>query len=575
MSSMFELGASPISSDAPGGESVRDDVRYDQLEDYFQGLDDVPWDDVIKLASGLLSDKGKDLKVAAQLTVALNEERGWMGLLGGYECWKGLLSEEIWPHVQPKRPRGQANAITWFVEKVSNDVRSASPEAADLETLKSLRATAKEVELLFDERMGDKAPQVGSVSRLIRDHVEQLELDIGAAAGGEEVVDDGASQSVPAAEDSAGSSAAASTDSPSAAPGQEEPVREAAPPPASRPAPVKKRAAPAAPVKQAEVPDVPGDGADLKESEKVFRKLQSPVLQTLENIRRAAPERPAVYSLAREWVWALAGAPPAKDGQTSIAGPGTRDLTNWAALVSRGEWLELLHSAENRWTKSMFWLDPHRYVAQALGELGLTEAAAAVGGGVSNLVARLPSLLEISFSDGTPLADEETKSWIAKQASGSRGSSSMGGASFAAPVMMAPIRGDSDDGLPAFIDDAEKLLQNNKFSEAVLGFETGLARVPGRRGRFRLKLKFAQHLLAAGRTHVARPMLEALDEEVERFDLESWEPQLAAGVVQALLAALSSEGQPDGENLDFVQRLLSLRVRLARLEVPSALETGN
>jgi len=199
MSSMFELGASPISSDAPGGESVRDDVRYDQLEDYFQGLDDVPWDDVIKLASGLLSDKGKDLKVAAQLTVALNEERGWMGLLGGYECWKGLLSEEIWPHVQPKRPRGQANAITWFVEKVSNDVRSASPEAADLETLKSLRATAKEVELLFDERMGDKAPQVGSVSRLIRDHVEQLELDIGAAAGGEEVVDDGASESVPPA----------------------------------------------------------------------------------------------------------------------------------------------------------------------------------------------------------------------------------------------------------------------------------------------------------------------------------------------------------------------------------------
>jgi hypothetical protein len=109
----------------------------------------------------------------------------------------------------------------------------------------------------------------------------------------------------------------------------------------------------------------------------------------------------------------------------------------------------------------------------------------------------------------------------------------------------------------------------------VLGFESGLARVPDRRVRFTLKLQFAQHLLVAKRVHVARPMLEALDEEVESFQLETWEPRLAAGVVQTLFAALSSNGHPDEKNPEFAQKLLLLRVRLARLDSPSALESGN
>jgi len=570
---MFELGSTPISADAPGGESVRDDARYEQLEEYFQGVQDVPWDKVVKLASGLLSEKGKDLKVAAQLSVALSEEQSWVGLADAYDCWKGLLSEDIWPHVQPRRPRGQANAISWFIDKVSENVRAASPEPADLETLKSLRATAKEVELLFDERMGEKAPQVASVSRLVKNHIEQLELDIGAA-GGDAAADDDATGDDAAPEDTSSAEEATDPGETGAAEASEEPA--AKPPKAASSPATKKKASSAAkapPPTEVKIPEVAGDGASLKEGEKAFRQLQVPVLQTLENIRRGAPERAVTYALARQWVWGLAACPPAKEGKTSIAAPGTRDVTNWEALVGRGEWEELLHSAENRWTKSMFWLDPHRYVGQALDELGLSEARSAVGAGLAELLARLPKLLDLSFSDGTPLADEDTKEWIAKYAKPAAGGA--GGGSFAAaPVMMAPVSLDGDGTLPAFVSEAEKLLNENKFTEAVLGFESGLARVPGRRGRFQLKLKFAQQLLTAGRTHVARPMLEALDEEVVRFELETWEPRLAAGVVQTLLATLTSKGQPDEENIDFAKRLLLLRVRLARLDVPSALETG-
>jgi type VI secretion system protein VasJ len=566
---MFALGATPITSEAPGGESVRDDQRYDKLEQYFQGLEDVPWDQVINLASGLLEDRGKDLKVAAQLGVALSEERSWSGLVEAYACWKGLLSEEIWPHIQPKRPRGQANAIIWFVERVGEAVRGAHPGAEDIEVLEELRVASKEVELLIDERMGEKAPQVGSISRIVKGHIEQLELDHGA----------GGSDETPSGEDEgAGAEARAASPGASSEQSEEDTDRSEKDVPKKEPKAAKKAAkkatkkappAKSAPVNEVDIPDVPGDGASLTEGEAAFRQLKDPILQTLENIRRGAPDRPLSYRLSREWVWALATLPSAKAGQTSIPSPGTRDIGLWDAMASRGEWTELLHSAENRWPKSMFWLDPHRYVGQALEALGLDEAHSAVGAGVAQVLNRLPEMPELSFVDGTPLADAETIAWIAAHAH-APSSSSVGGGT----VMMAPVSLEAG-AAPKFLEESENLLKKNKFVEAVLGFESGLARVPDRRVRFTLKLQFAQQLLVAKRVHVARPMLEALDEEVESFQLETWEPRLAAGVVQTLLAALSSKGHPDEKNPEFAQKLLLLRVRLARLDAPSALETGN
>jgi type VI secretion system protein VasJ len=575
---MFDLGAIPISSDAPGGTSVSDDVRYDRLQEYFSGLEDVPWDDVVVLASGLLKECGKDLKVAAQLGVALSEERGLPGLLDAYACWRGLLSEEIWPHVQPKRTRGQANAISWFFERVGDNVRGAYPSAEDIDTLKELRASAKEVEALIDERMGEKAPQVGSVSRLFKDHLEQLELDM-AAAGDGDTAEDSAAETEGAGENEAGSESEEDTDRDEKAATKAATKAEAGATKSSKKKAKKATSAgkatagiAAAPAKPVDIPDVPGDGASLKEGEKAFGKLTVPVLQTLENIRRGAPDRPAPYLLAREWVWALASTPVAKDGKTSIPSPGSRDSSLWDAMAGRGEWSEMLHSAETRWTKSMFWLDPHRYVGQALAELGLDDALIAVGSGLGQLLYRMPGLVDMSFVDGTPLADEETKAWIAAHAkmTGGGPTITIGGG----PVTMTPIQLGEGDGLPAFLEDAEKLLKKDKFAEAVLGFESGLVRVPDLRIRFRLKLKFAQQLLLAERVHVARPMLEALDEEVVRFELETWEPRLAALVVQTLLAAMSSKGHPDEKNPDFAQKLLLLRVRLARLDTLSALETG-
>lgn len=562
--SMFDLGSSPIRPESPGGDSVRDDARYDQLEGFFQGLDAIPWDEVVSLASDLLAQQGKDVKVAARLGVGLYEEREWQGLNDAFACWKGLLSEEMWGHVQPGRARSRATAITWFADRVGDKVRAATPAEQDLEVLREVQGSAVEFENLVEERMGTNAPDLVSVARLLKEHVAQLEVDLGIGAA----TDNGADLADPFAADySVDPFAEPSGDEADAA---EEATEVAAPPPAEDAAPkAKADKKPTKTPKAPKVPDVPSSDADLKEGLQAFKKLKEPVLTTLEIIRRGAPERPSTYSIAREWVWSLVAAPPASEGKTSIPSPGTRDRVLWDGMVSRSDWVDLLHSAEGRWPKTVFWLDPHFYVATALQELGLDEAHDAVAASVGALLERIPDLADLEFADGTPLADEKTRAWISKHASS--GGSSLTAAS---PLSLAEASGEDDGEGFEFMADVEKLLNKNKFGEAVLGFESGLARVPDRRARFSLKLRFAQQLLEADRVHVARPMLEALDEEVRRFDLENWEPRLAAHVIQALLVAMKSKGHPDAKTSDFAQSVARLRVRLARLGSLSVLETS-
>ena len=236
-------------------------------------------------------------------------------------------------------------------------------------------------------------------------------------------------------------------------------------------------------------------------------------------------------------------------------------------MASKGEWTELLHSAEGRWPKTIFWLDPHRYVGLALSELGLEEAHSAVAGGVARLLERLPGLAELTFADGTPIADEDTLAWVKRHAP----SSGMG-TSASTPVPMPPMpvmqTGGGELSLP---EETKNLIESGKLSEAMLGFESTLVAVADRRSKFNLKVQLAQALAAAGDTQTARPILEALDEEVERFELETWEPNLARATVQTLLAVLVAGPSPDSKPPEFAERLLHLRTRLARLDALAAL----
>ena len=125
------------------------------------------------------------------------------------------------------------------------------------------------------------------------------------------------------------------------------------------------------------------------------------------------------YHLQRAGAWlAVRAAPatPAPDSpRTGVPPPPPVVRRSVDDAFSRGQWAVVLNEGEPLASKYIYWLDLHRMVSVALGNLGPEYAAAksVVGNQVRALADRLPALLKLAFSDGNPFASDDTQAWLA------------------------------------------------------------------------------------------------------------------------------------------------------------------
>ncbi len=110
-------------------------------------------------------------------------------------------------------------------------------------------------------------------------------------------------------------------------------------------------------------------------------------------LRSNAP--PVIYSMLE---------PPASDIRLALK--SNLNNCDWPAVLDASEAAAALPCGRG-------WLDLHRYTVTALHARGFESAANAVKSLVRGLVQDLPDLLEMSFLDDTPVANAETKAWIA------------------------------------------------------------------------------------------------------------------------------------------------------------------
>ncbi len=103
----------PVSEDNPAGEELRYTGVYDEIKearradevlemgDWQHELKTSDWDQVIKLSVEALTEKTKDLQIAAWLAEALTKTRGFDGLLEGFKVINGFLTL-FWDHLYPE-----------------------------------------------------------------------------------------------------------------------------------------------------------------------------------------------------------------------------------------------------------------------------------------------------------------------------------------------------------------------------------------------------------------------------------------------------------------------------------------
>lgn len=145
------------------------------------------------------------------------------------------------------------------------------------------------------------------------------------------------------------------------------------------------------------------------------REQRRAVLSMAEQINQQDPYDPTGYQLRRFGLWShLRTAPPVtRDRRTELTAvpkdivDGYQDALNHNTLDPN-----LLPRLEKSVCASPYWLRGSYLAAQVASRLAMEEVAAAIRQTCERFVCRLPALLELCFSDGTPFVDAQTQTWI-------------------------------------------------------------------------------------------------------------------------------------------------------------------
>ncbi len=545
------LGSSPVSEGDPCGEAVRYDSDFEALEAEVgkqEALSGgaVDWPRVVQLANGILESKSKDLLVAAYLTRGLLETDGYRGLASGLQVMNDML-EAYWEGLFPplKRARARASAVQWMAEQVAPKL-DVEPSADNAEHILAAEKLLRGVDGTLAEKLGDAAPALTELSRPLRDmkraaeHLKQQAEQPPPAA--------------PAAAAPAPEPAAAGAAETAAAP-TPEPAQAPSPPAAPAPAP----AAPKAPAPEtAAAPASVESEADVKKAlravQDTFRKLAAFQLQ-------ARLSDPRAYRLARIATWLLIDqAPPNKDGATQLNPPPADKRKQLQAKFEAKQYSELLPELEQTLMRAGFWLDGQRLAAGALREMGGEYAAAfdVVVGEFGQFVRRVPAVADLSFADGTPFADDQTRLWLRDEVLAAPQGEGGGDGGEAQPWVEAAAAARAD-------------LVKGDAGKAVKHFEAGLSGAASARERFCWRLALAELMVRAGRVEVAIPILEAAEGELERHAIGEWEPALAASLYRTLGAAYRKAGN-DESDPDLAARRARTHARLCSIDPISAIQ---
>jgi len=516
--------ARPISDAQPQGVDISYEADFEVVRIEIDKLTTLAgetpnWRDIVQNGEDLVGAKSKDLRLLLWAAAGRTRLDGIGGLARGLAGIK-VVCDAHWDGMYPplKRAKARGNLASWLGDQVAPLLTAYQPKNGDKAVLEAISTLYGDIDELFSTKLGSAYTGMGPMRSLLRDKLREVPE---------------AAPPPPAAAPTAAPAAAAAT-----APG---PATAAA---AAAPAAAGAMAAP-------QVPTVTG----AQDALPALRALGKGVADVARHLRTADPASAWAFRLGRVGTWlAVKQLPPAEGGKTKIPPPQPADLKKLQSLVEAQQWGQLVAAGEEFAGRFLFWLDAHRYVALGLERQGALyqEAREAVVAEVLAFVKANPQIPSLSFADGTPFADEGTKTWLEEEQAKLGGGSGGGGSQKV---------DEEEQELRARFEEARELVAGGKVGEG-LGLAMQLARRGSdARARYRARLEIAGMALKGGKSDLARPLLEGLVAEAEAHGLEHWEPELAARTYELLLKARTGAGgkggahPPDQEVFDRLCRL--------------------
>ncbi|MDR3204511.1 MAG: TssA family type VI secretion system protein [Deltaproteobacteria bacterium] len=252
---------------------------------------------------------------------------------------------------------------------------------------------------------------------------------------------------------------------------------------------------------------------------------------------------PWYWKISRLKAWMTVKDPPPHDetGATTLPGPAAEALEGLKKQIEAQSFESALLASEDLFSLNILWLDLQLISYKALIGLGFNLAAEAVKDEAMGLTARLPLLTRLSFADDSPLASNEVYQWLKTE----RSDKSQEEGDYQ-KRLEALHQSDPDQALitlssPKFAPLDARALCLRRLTEIILWT---------RLGRIELALGLSDWLIA----------------DLDRRDLESWEPSLAIKILASAHEVYRSHKSEQSAKI-----AASLAKRLALLSPEEAL----
>ena len=560
----------PIEGANPSGANLRYDPVYDKIKEarreetqpppgmteQDRKVSDNP--QVIKLTTDLLTNKTKDLQLAAWLTEAWLKQRGFGGLKDGLALCCGLV-DKFWDTLYPEIDEGDAESrgaplgflgvkldipikLVPVVEKAkyglldhkqSRDVGyedqvkgdeakkkraqlvkegKLTPELFDKafeETPKKFYAQAEKdldaclenltrLKKSCDEKFGNEGPAFGPLQSALD---ASRHLIHGFLQKKREKEPDPVEE-VPAAEAALGAEGAGGP-------------------------------AVAGPVRTGVLISVDGSSEPPDRIDAIKKIAEAAAF-----LRRREPQSPASYLMLRGLRWGELRAAIELADPTKLEAPPTDLRRHLKKLLLDKKYEELLEAAESAMALpcSRAWLDMQRFVVEACEALGsgYEAIARAIRSELKALVTDIPQLLDATLMDETPAANAETRAWLVSLSQAPATATPADGTAHAASLNGLGSRwpGQPTD---AYVS-ALQALRDGHERKAFEILQQDIARKRSGRERFRRRMQLVEICATTNKPNVAQPILDDVAAAIENHKLDEWEdPGLVASALATLM----------------------------------------
>lgn len=523
---LLNIGSTAIAGDSACGINAKYEPSFEALEAELAKQESltaekVDWKEVKALATDLLQNTTKDYLVACYLAHALTVTEGYHGLLVGFKILEAFTSN-YWKESFPpaKRLRARKTAIEWLVEKTNQHLESAPPTNADNEVIVELAKSIKNLDYDLAEKMEAQAPNMSELNRNFKRLKQSAEFEIKEsaekAAKVEAPAPQASAEAIPSDAAPIETQPAATTLSEVTSPApvaEPQPAPVVTPQPAPAPAPAPSTSKPVA-INNSNL----NSEADAK---KLYKQVQD-ALRQLADFHAANKASDAKrYRYSRSALWdSLDKLPPNKEGKTQLPKPPADKLKKLQELFDQGEFTAVLDQAEKSASKMPYWFDGQRIIANSLEALGgeFSKASEALVSELKQFLNRVPNIINLCYSDGTPFADEQTLLWLNTQVLAEQNNSA-----------------DQVDAISELQQEAQKLAASGKLTEGLDLLKK--SNTQNLRDDFRIKLACAELVAQSGQTKVAIPLLERLINETKRINAIDWETEFTIKAYSILVQA--------------------------------------